>query len=871
MASSKSSRFDPRPPDKSSRENSSARGGPGRPAVLEEHEEEPAEQYGAGEEGEYDPAGEMENEPDDLEEDLDEYDEEDEGPPEDVDFLSLLSSAMDVSREYQQRTVERPLARNYRAWKNQHAEGSKYLGTAWRGRSRLFVPKTRAAVRKNLATVAASLFSTADVVDMQAEYDDDPMQRATAAVIKADVDYRLTRTSDKSGLPWFMLAMGAALDVTLTSVCISKQFWEYEEVRKRKRQNVVVQDPFSGMPLLDPFTGEPVMDEQIVDDVRVTADRPMIELFPIENASLDPAAQWHSPVQRGRWFSMMFPMGLDDAKSMMRSAEKFGRSSGWLKVDDATLLSGGRQEDRAGARRQREGGGDRMEDANRSGDLDMVWLQENFIRISGVDWHFWSVGKSAIISEVRRVEEVYPEFGGDRPYVMGRCTIETHQIFPMSPVESWQQLQLELNDVTNLRQDTLKRAIAPLAKAKRGTNVDLAQLQRRGQPEAVLLVDNMTDVEFEATPGPSGAAYTETAQTSAMFDELAGVFSTTSVQTNRQLNETVGGMRMMSGAANSVSEFDLRVFVETWVEPVIRQIAHLVRYYESDERLLKIAAKNAQALKKFGVEPNFDHFEQVEMFVRVNAGIGAADPMQKLSKLKAAFDMLAPVMGAMAEAGITIDPEAVIDEVMGAAGFRDGRRFFKFGDPPEKAQDPETMKLMEEIKLETQKLEVKKLEIEKEFQRYLLDFRAENERNKLDNQTRIQIANLSKRAELANNVVSAQVDRERRQDASNEKNRDRMMGSINSAVDHKRRTQAEERNRSVAVQTQKNRGEGADTGAQLSQAFAAIAQRDQVLADALSRIADQLEAMQLPGMQPGAQRPPMIDAARMAGGNEQQI
>jgi hypothetical protein len=37
------------------------------------------------------------------------------------------------------------------------------------------------------------------------------------------------------------------------------------------------------------------------------------------------------------------------------------------------------------------------------------------------------------------------------------------------------------------------------------------------------------------------------------FDELAGVFSQGSVQSNRQLGETVGGMAMISQSANALS------------------------------------------------------------------------------------------------------------------------------------------------------------------------------------------------------------------------------------------------------------------------------------------------------------------------------
>ncbi len=39
------------------------------------------------------------------------------------------------------------------------SKGLKYTRPEWRGRSRLFVPKTRTAVRKDMAAVAASLFN----------------------------------------------------------------------------------------------------------------------------------------------------------------------------------------------------------------------------------------------------------------------------------------------------------------------------------------------------------------------------------------------------------------------------------------------------------------------------------------------------------------------------------------------------------------------------------------------------------------------------------------------------------------------------------------------------------------------------------------
>lgn len=670
----------------------------------------------------------------------------------DSKLLEVIAQAERMSREYAMRTIEQPLSRAYRAWQNQHAHNSKYLGAAYKGRSRLFMPKTRSAVRKNLATAAGALFSTDRVVNISAEHEDDDIQRATAAVMAEDMDMRLTRTTNKSGMPWFMIAMGACLDGQLTGVCISKQFWEYQEIDDGVD---LVEEPLTyenGVPVLDD-RGNQIMVEREIPRKRVVKDRPMSELHPIENAGLDPAAPWYSPAQLGRWFFMRYPMGMSDVRAMMDSPDKDGENY-WLNVSDELLQKGRLDEQRAGNRRAREGGSDRYEDGKAPGHLDIVWIQENFVRIDGVDWHFWSVGRHGMLTKPRPVHEVYPEFGGERPYTFGVSQLDTHRVFPMSPVESWQPLQLELNDITNLRQDTLKRSIAPLTMVKRGKNVDLTQVQRRGQPDAVVLVDNMDDVNFQPTPGPSGAAYTETSINNSMFDELAGVFSTSSVQSTRSLNETVGGMRLMAGAANSVSEFDLRVWVETWVEPTLRHILHLIRYHESDERLVQIAGAKARAVQQFRYLPSIDDFEQTEVNLRVNVGIGAADPMQKLAKLKTAMDMLAPIMPEFKAQGISINAEAIIEEVMGAAGFKDGRRFFEFDKEGASQQpDPEVVRVMEEMKLEREKMQ-------QTLMQAVLNLKSDQQQTAQNNRTKLAVEAMRQQTDRQRQMADIQKHRE---------------------------------------------------------------------------------------------------------------
>lgn len=658
--------------------------------------------------------------------------------PDDTDLLRLCVDAETISNDFYTRTMARSMDRVYRAWRNEHAENSKYLGPGFKGRSRLFVPKTRIGVRKNMASAVSALFSTDDIANVSAVYEDDPVQMASAATKKELLNYRLSGGFTPTSINWMQLATGAMQDAQLTGVCISKQYWEYRTVEDTEDVEVDVVDDNDPTQVIGQSTIKKATQ-------RVLIDRPMVDLIAIENAGIDPAAPWWDPIGQGRWFFARYPMGVADAKAMMRSGAKNGVQMDFLDPEKIDWTQGLVETSRQQTTRAREGGQSRFEQT--IGDWELVWVVERFMRINGKDLHFWSVGNKQFISKVNPIEQVYPAFGGERPYKMGVAGVESHKVVPMSPAESWQPLQLELNDIANLRLDTLKRSIAPLAVVKRGKRVDLSVLQRRGQPEAVVQVDAQDDVQFIATPGPNGGAYTETSVTSNLFDELAGVYSTSSVANNRQLNETVGGMKLLSGAANAVSEFDLRVWVETWCEPVLRQCAKLIDYYESDANAIRMAGAKAKAWQRYAVEPTFDDLMSAEVTLRVNVGIGSADPMQRLAKMGQALGMLTPLMEQLKAEGVTPNGEAIVEEIFGLAGFKDGRRFFTIGQPPQQQQDPELMKVMEELKLKARSLDLT-------HEKNMLTLQQARETNN----TKLQIAGNQQKHDAASQIIGHVAD-----------------------------------------------------------------------------------------------------------------
>tara|TARA_R110000868_G_C10962416_1_gene768663 strand:+ start:1012 stop:3231 length:2220 start_codon:yes stop_codon:yes gene_type:complete len=659
--------------------------------------------------------------------------------PVNVDFLKIVQYA-ETQNQTNAGHRNQAWQRSLRAYHNEHSSRSKYLGRLYSNRTKLFRPKTRSAVRKNLASVGNALFSTSDVVSIRAEHDSDPRKLASAAVWNEVLNYRLDRTSTKAGIPWFLIAIGASMDAQLHGICCSKQCWEYEATTKTRQ--VEVRKPLMddlGQPVFSP-DGIPaeIISQEDEEYEKISKDRPMILLIPPENVILDESAPWYDPAQLSGYLTIQYPMTVNDAKAMMKSPGKTDETA-WLDVPDEMLKTGSSEYDSQGVRlaRQQSGQDRQSRSSGPGGEHGIVWMHENFVRFDGVDYHFWSIGSISYASKIRPTEEAYPEQLGARPYTIGYGAIESHTIYPMSPVESWQPLQQEANDIVNLQLDVMKQWAAPIAKVRQGRMFDWNSLQKRGAGGIDLIVKDADDITFDRAPDISSSTYMQSDRINADMDDLSGSFSQGSVATNRALNETVGGMRLMSGSANSVTEFDLRLWVETWVEPVLRQVVRALQHYETDEAILSIAGERSKMVERFGVDSLTDEDLIHEASVSVNVGIGASDPMQRLQKLGMGFQMLgtiAPFFNKKKK----IDAEEIIKEVMGAIGFNDGMRFFVDDEGGDK--NPEMMMEMAKLEIEKGKLSL------------------EAEMNSEDNETRKLVEQMQGRFSLIETLINRMAD-----------------------------------------------------------------------------------------------------------------
>lgn len=543
------------------------------------------------------------------------------------DWLALANSAFDGSTSYLDTNYRLQWEKNLRQWRSQHPQDSKYLSDTWKGKSKFFRPKTRAAERKSEALCAAAYFSTADVVDISAQNDNDPRKQASALFWKAAIDHRLTKS-----VPWFMTTMGAYQDTQVMGAVVSHQTWDFE------------------------------------------CDRPDVELRPLENIRLDPGARWPDAINTSPYLIDLLPMYAFEVKE----------KQGWNKVTDGQL-KGATSATFDSTRAARQGNRtDPQETATPIDDFTIVWVRRVIMRRGGQDILYYTLGHEALLTEPVPLRQAYPwlpKKGRKRPYVMGICVIETHKNYPSAPVELQGPVQSEINEIVNQRRDNVRLVLDKRYHVKRHKQVDIRSLTRNTPGSVTMMDEPGVDVIPQEWKDVTGSAYQEEDRLNLDHDDLSGTFSGSSVASNRKLNETVGGMNLLSTSQNSMGDYTLKTFTETWYEPVLQQVLWLEQMYETDEVLIALAGEKAQLVEKFGIDTVTDELLMESLTLTINVGMGATNPINSLERFVSGLERLAKVYGPEMVAQRT-DFDAVSAEVFGKLGYKDGRRFMLNQDDP---------------------------------------------------------------------------------------------------------------------------------------------------------------------------------------------
>lgn len=552
--------------------------------------------------------------------------------PDDGKWLQLAQNAYTESTDWVDSNLRNQWERNYASFNSKHAGGSKYSSDAYRGRSRLFMPKTRANLRGKDATVAAAYFATGDVINVAANDPSNDLQQVSAKFHKEILEFRLKKT-----VPWFKVLMGAWQDCEVAGVCFSYQGWDFQE-----------------------------------RDGAVLSDKPIVELIPPENFRFHPGANWLNPIETSPYLIWRRPMTIEQCEQMMA-----GSSSGptWRKLSRGELMKGTIvHEDTTEQARSRNQ--TQKNDPSAVSEFTQVWIHLNIVRIESRDFAFWTVGTEVMLTDPVPADEIWHH--NMRPFAMGIASLESHQCYPAAAVQLGQDVQVAINDTVNQRRDNVALVLNKRYRVKRGSNVDMRALSRSA-PGGMILMDDLNAVATDSIPDVTGSSYQEQDRLQMAFDDVSGGFSSATVQGARALNETVGGMEMISDGTNMIKELELRTFNETWVENVLRQLLALEALYETDEVIMKLAADAIDLIEELRDPSLMSILMEQDLTLDVAVGIGAVNPQQKIGKIVQGIQVTGQLLGPR------LNVEEVSKEVWGALGYKEGGRFIL---PPDQVPQP---------------------------------------------------------------------------------------------------------------------------------------------------------------------------------------
>lgn len=593
--------------------------------------------------------------------------------PHNREFLRYARDAYTTSNDWfdssQRAMVEKALA-NFRGV---HPPGSKYHTDLYSKRSKIFRPKTRSAVRRLEAALAVAFFSTEDVVHCSPLNEADEEQVLGAEAMNLLLNMRLRRPNE---MRWYETLVGGGQSAATVGCVISKQYWLYHEER------ATFEDQFEER-YFDEESGQEAtrtVYEQN-EETRILRDHPVIQLIAIENFRVDPACDWTDPVNTSPYTIEMQPTYVHEIEKRIEQGRYWP-----LRRD---FLAAAIKEDWDSIRRMREGNRiDKYDATVHINEYRTVWVHHNIVRIRGQDYVYDTLGAELLLEPPRPIEEVYAHCTtGDRPYRMGFAILEAHKSYPIGIPALIEDLQEEANDIANLRLDNVKHVVNKRWFARRGRGVDLRALMRNVPGSVTLMNDPTSDVREVETRDVTSSSYEEQNRLDLDIDDIVGNFSQTSVQSNRQLSETVGGMEMVQSDASIMQEYMVRTIAETWVEPVMQQLVRMEATYETNEELLRVIAESQRA----DMNSVLRAIEK-PLNVSVNVGFGATNPQKRIQKLALGLSTIAAFAP---ELLLQADRGEVVKEVFGALGYNDGSRFFpqlKSGQ-----QDPQVVALQQQI------------------------------------------------------------------------------------------------------------------------------------------------------------------------------
>jgi hypothetical protein len=512
-------------------------------------------------------------------------------------FLELIKAASDFADEYRENNIDPVHQAADDAYHGILINSAEYEE---RGRSKLFIPKTRDHCRRWVNTIVNAFYLSDDIVTLSY-----PPSLEKQNFTNEVFNQRLELTTN-----FYKFLTSAAHAHVKYGNCIGKTGWEYKdavrvEIDKERQIQVEVQDPI--------------------------VDRPFFEVIPFENIQFDYRVISNDPLQESPFLRHLTPAYITDVEFMFEiKAWKKPRGLDYNKI----LVSSA--DERSKVRRNRQGEKADPTDnqiynmAGKSLSYEQIWVVENYFRIGGTDWTFLSLGDEWIITDPVRVVDKFPH--GRRPFAMSSFDPEAFRAISDGIPEMFKDLQAEANAIRNQRRDNVSLVLNARHYVARTAKINMQSLMSSGAGGVIIGNDVSPDkIRREEVLDVTSSAYNEEDITNRDIESVSGQ-SQNRLGVESADRTTATEAAIKASSSGELEGFIIKGFVEMLIRPLLEMYNDNLLEYEDDEEMFLKAALAT------GLSP--DPGQMVKAEVVINAGMGSTNKELKSMRWEKIIDRM---------------------------------------------------------------------------------------------------------------------------------------------------------------------------------------------------------------------------------------
>lgn len=227
---------------------------------------------------------------------------------------------------------------------------------------------------------------------------------------------------------------------------------------------------------------------------------------------------------------------------------------------------------------------------------------------------------------------------GQKPYVRIVDNALPGEFYGVGEPEILQSLNIELNELHNLRLEAAKRAIFQMFKVRIGSPVSPQSLKFK-QQGIVWVHDVQEDIQPLFVGQPQGPSYREedvirvwAQQTTGANDPFQGIESGVG-------SETATGASILAQAANSRVNMKFMILTEMGLRPLGKILMSLNEQYMDEDLVLRVAGPTGMTYTKISAHDIATN----GLLYDIKIDVGATDPINREASIKKAIEGLSVI------------------------------------------------------------------------------------------------------------------------------------------------------------------------------------------------------------------------------------